>query len=245
MALMRDENALRFSKFTLLKPSDIDENTSNLCVKLLSSKKVLFGNESGCFIASLGGSTIFDQVGLLQNKEVTSVFNIDENNFYAASGNVVYSFDLRVTLNKCVHFYSDNQDEINQIKINDKLLNLASCDDSGEVKIFDLKVNKLFKTLRKRHTNICSCISFIPDRQNEIVTGGMDSQIIRWDFQHVKPLQFLNTQDILNQTGDHSVYMLNPPLLFSLDVSEDSNFLASGLGKFFYSGDYNFKIFLF
>ncbi|XP_002162465.1 WD repeat-containing protein 53 [Hydra vulgaris] len=232
MAARSDKTLLKFSNFNLLKPpSDINENASNLCAKIFPSKKIVVGNECGCFVLPLGESMIYDQVGLLKNKEVTSISNIDENSFYAASGNFVYLFDLRLNLDKYVHFYCENDDEINQIQVNNELLNLACCDDSGEVKIFDLKVNKLFKTLRRRHKNICSCINFISNKQNEIVTGGMDSQIIRWNFHQVKPLQIVNTQDILKETGDHSVYMFNPPLIFSMDVSKDSNFLASGLGN--------------
>jgi len=108
---------------------------------------------------------------------------------------------------------------------------LASCDDSGECKIFDTRKGTLYRTLRKRHKNICSSAAFLTTRADDIVTGGLDSQMIVWNHATVQFIQDINTQEILQKLGDNSVNMFNPPMVNVLSLSQDGRLLASGLGN--------------
>jgi WD40 repeat protein len=64
-----------------------------------------------------------------------------------------------------------NTDEINQIRVNEKGAFVAACDDSGEIKVMDVrKGHALFKTLRG-HDNICASIVFRPRTSWDLLSG--------------------------------------------------------------------------
>lgn len=144
----------------------------------------------------------------------------------------MYLYDERVSLDTHQHTYTDNSDEVNQITTNEQG-HLAACDDAGEIKVYDLKANTVLRSLRRKHTNICSCLTFLPGagRSDELITGGLDSQILAWDYKRVRVTQTVNTQELLKELGDDSVYMFNPPLVYDIDVSADGRTFAAGLGN--------------
>ncbi|XP_057301030.1 WD repeat-containing protein 53 homolog isoform X2 [Hydractinia symbiolongicarpus] len=210
---------------TLECPDFFDVQSSNFCVQVISTTEVLVGNENGCYISNINVLTKERTRELIQfrKKEIPSVCCCDDdpNLFFVSCDRSIYSFDKRVSLESSVNMFSENSDDINQIKFQTGLL--TSCDDAGEIKMFDLKTNQLFRTLRNKHTNICSSICYFPNRPNEIVTGGLDSQLFIWDYRRVKILQAVNTQTILEGMGDNSVYMFNPPFVHSMDINENGN----------------------
>jgi WD40 repeat protein len=91
-----------------------------------------------------------------------------------------------------LHTYSFNSEEINQVAVNHKGTFLAAADDSGEIKVINLQNHKLFKTLQGVHSNICSSAVFHPRRPWEVVSGGLDSKIVKWDFSRGRPLHVVD-----------------------------------------------------
>ncbi|KAJ4951913.1 hypothetical protein NE237_028745 [Protea cynaroides] len=59
---------------------------------------------------------------------------------------------------------------------------LAAADDSGDIKIMDIRQQCLYKTLRAGHSSICSSVQFIPWRPWEVISGGLDAKLVMWDF---------------------------------------------------------------
>ena len=98
---------------------------------------------------------------------------------YAAYGNTVTCLDMRMAPSSGkLQKHTFNTDDINQITVNLKSSYLAAADDSGEVKIMDIRQHCLYKTLRSVHTNICSSMQFNPCRPWEVISGGLDSKIV-------------------------------------------------------------------
>ena len=217
----------------LILPAEFTPDSSNLCIKDLGKKRVIVGNEEGFYVASidsLPGSR--ECVQNFKSKEVPSVCvePDSEDIFYVATGTSIFKFDYRCPLDKELCSFTDNTEEVNYLTLNIKG-HLASCDDSGECKIYDTRKNSVYRTLRNRHKNICSSAVFLPTRPDEIVTGGLDSQILVWNHSTVRFVQGINTQNLLQNLGDNSVNMFNPPLVNALNCSNDGKLLVSGLGK--------------
>ena len=211
-----------------------DADVSNLCVKINNRNDVLVGSEFGCFVVSLEGTILSslkaeeDDVNLGQ--VASAIFHAANSDIvYVANENVILAYDLRENL-KPVFCLRENSDEINQLCIQGD--HLASCDDSGEVKIYDLSIRKSFRTLRKKHKNICSTICFRQNTQNELLSGSLDCQLILWNYAKIKVLDTSNTQEIFRAVdGEKSAYMFNPPLINAIDCSNDGEVLACGTGK--------------
>jgi hypothetical protein len=49
-----------------------------------------------------------------------------------------------------------------------------------------------YKTLRRGHSNICSSVAFRPHRPWEVLSGGLDAAVVRWDFSRLRPLHTWN-----------------------------------------------------
>lgn len=162
------------------------------------------------------------------SSEVTSVCfcRRNQHRLFVSVGTKIFNYDLR-SLDKPVCEFEFNDDEINQLVIHDGGQYLAACDDTGAVKVIDTRQNKLFKTLNRGHSNICSTVQFRPQRPWDLVTGGMDYKVVYWDFSSGRVLQ---DEDM--QHGEESgAYFLNPPFVHSLHVKEDSRKFAAGLGE--------------
>ncbi|CAN8245991.1 unnamed protein product [Cochlearia groenlandica] len=144
----------------------------------------------------------------------------NENILYASYGNEIKSFDvhtLSATSLKPLESYSYNKDEINQVVCNGRSSFLASADDSGDVKIIDIGQKCLYKTLRVGHTSICSSVQFIPWRPWEVVTGGLDSKLVLWDFSKGRSQKVI---DFGSDTHNNSGQCLNPAFVHSIAIPE-------------------------
>ncbi|MCO5571129.1 hypothetical protein L7F22_024861 [Adiantum nelumboides] len=116
--------------------------------------------------------------------------------FYASAGASVYCIDTRLGAgNGAPTKFDYNIEEINQVALNQKASYLAAADDSGEIKVIDLENCKLHKTLRGVHTNICSTVQFHPHRPWELISGGLDSKIVKWDFGKGRALKVIDEGD--------------------------------------------------
>ncbi|KAL3617013.1 hypothetical protein CASFOL_039407 [Castilleja foliolosa] len=130
----------------------------------------------------------------------------NEDIIYVSAGNDVKSFDLHVPTSwKQLECYNYNKDEINQIAWHPKSSFVAAADDAGDVKIIDVHQRCLYKTLRAGHNillimltlltliclgnfyAICSSVQFLPWRSWEVITGGLDSKLVMWDFSKGRP----------------------------------------------------------
>lgn len=163
--------------------------------------------------------------------EVNSVcFSPTANLICAAAGNEISLFDLRqqaVILRKASQVCSST-DEINEICFNEKGTFLAAADDSGEVKVFDVKQQQptVFKTLRG-HKNLCSSVAFHPKLPWELFTGGFDCRLLSWDFSKARHTALFDpsTQEA------KSAQSINPPFIHNISVSPSAQWLAAGLGN--------------
>ena len=157
----------------------------------------------------------------------------ESKHLFVSCGKKIYLFDTR-NVSRPVWEIEHSKDEINQITLNHKSSFLAAADDSGEIQIFELPSAKPFKTLSRRHTDICSCVQFRPQRPWEILSGGMDFNIFNWDFSSGRPQCQHNVQELICAGAEDKVennYIVNPPYINSIHVAFDSKRFACGLGK--------------
>ncbi|GLT80123.1 hypothetical protein SLA2020_515780 [Shorea laevis] len=147
----------------------------------------------------------------------------NEDIIYVSSGKEVKCFDVHMLASntwRALENYSYNKEEINQVACNSKSSFLASADDGGEVKIIDIHQNSLFKTLRAGHSSICSCVQFVPWRPWEVISGGLDSKLVLWDFSKGQSSKVFNfgLPDI-NGSGN-SGQCFNPAFVHAMTVPD-------------------------
>ena len=137
-----------------------------------------------------------------------------------------------------LHVFHFNADEINQIDINPRASFICACDDSGDIKVIDVENLCLYRNLSRQHDNICSTVKFNTQKPWEIFSGGLDCQLIRWDFSRGRPLAVVHVQ--MSERGDEGKdntkptiesYMVNPPMVHSVDVFSSIHSLVCGLGN--------------
>ncbi|GAA0158349.1 hypothetical protein LIER_15404 [Lithospermum erythrorhizon] len=151
------------------------------------------------------------------------IFSGNEDVIYVSTGNEVKSFDVHMADSwKPLESYNYNKDEINQIGCNSKASFLAAADDSGDVKIIDIQQNRLYKSLRAGHATvkICSTVRFLPWRSWEVITGGLDSKLVMWDFSKGRPQKIVDfgVPDVGSQGNVGQC--LNPAFVHALAVPE-------------------------
>ncbi|XP_051126211.1 uncharacterized protein LOC127248082 isoform X2 [Andrographis paniculata] len=116
---------------------------------------------------------------------------------------------------KQLESYNYNKDEINQIAFHPKSSFLAAADDTGDVKIIDVRQRCLYRTLRAGHKSICSSVQFLPWRSWEVITGGLDSKLVMWDFSKGRPNKIM---DLGNE--DNPGQCCNPAFVHALAVPD-------------------------
>ncbi|KDP21124.1 hypothetical protein JCGZ_21595 [Jatropha curcas] len=144
----------------------------------------------------------------------------NEDIIYVSSGSEVKCFDVHMaTSSKLLQSYNYNKEEINQIACNSKAAFLASTDDYGEVKIIDIHQHCLYKTLRGGHTSICSSVQFIPWRPWEVITGGLDSKLVMWDFSRGRPLKIVDF-GLPDMKSSNTAQCFNPAFVHAIAVPD-------------------------
>ncbi|KAK4259562.1 hypothetical protein QN277_005882 [Acacia crassicarpa] len=135
----------------------------------------------------------------------------NEDIIYVSSGKEVKCFD------------------VNLIVCNSKSSFLAAADDSGDVKIIDIRQQCLYKTLRSGHTSICSSVQFLPWRSWEVISGGLDSKLLMWDFSKGRSYEVMNF-GLPDVTSSSSLgQCLNPAFVHAIAVPEAD--MLDKLGK--------------
>ncbi|KAL8460695.1 hypothetical protein ACS0TY_031496 [Phlomoides rotata] len=140
----------------------------------------------------------------------------NEDIIYVAVGSEVKCFDLHEPTSwKQLESYNYNSDEINQITCHPKSLFLAAADDAGHVKIIDSHQRCMYKTLRAGHQSICSSVQFLHWRSWEVVTGGLDSKLVIWDFSKGRPKKIMDFG-----SGGDAGQCCNPAFVHGLAVPD-------------------------
>ncbi|GMF25403.1 unnamed protein product [Phytophthora lilii] len=163
---------------------------------------------------------------------------------YVAAGNKVLTFDVRqpALIVDCAdrEVFQQNEDEINVLSRHPGKQGkfLSAPDDTGDICVFDLESHRLLKTLRGQHTNICSVAPFRPNAPWDLVSGGMDGQLLFWDFSRGRVKFSIDLNTGVNGLGNAAAVegeggaqqMFNPPLVHSLAFAPNGKSFAAGLG---------------
>ncbi|XP_071726526.1 uncharacterized protein [Rutidosis leptorrhynchoides] len=143
----------------------------------------------------------------------------NEDIMYVSSENEVKVFDVHMLASwKPLNVYNYNKEEINQIACNSKSSFIAAADDGGDIKIIDIRQKCLYKTLRAAHESICSSVQFLPWRPWEVITGGLDSKLIMWDFSKGRPFKVMDLGKYDPDSGSSSAQCFNPAFVHAIAV---------------------------
>lgn len=167
---------------------------------------------------------------------VCEVFNEEKLLAIAVDNSIV--FYNQQSPDAPVQQVSFNKEEVNQLDVNFQGNSICACDDSGEIKVIDVKSFQVLKTLRC-HDNICATVKYVTRKPWELISGGLDCKLIRWDFNRGRPLSVLNQVDIISNSNDKSLsnsaeggsYSINPPMIHSIDTFPSTSTVICGLGN--------------
>ncbi|KAI6705418.1 hypothetical protein NL676_008380 [Syzygium grande] len=144
----------------------------------------------------------------------------NEDVIYVSYGKEVKCFDVRLgTSWTPLDCYDYNKEEINQIVCSSKSF-LAAADDGGEIKIIDIRQQCLYKTLRNGHSSICSSVQFLPWKPWEVITGGLDSKLVMWDFSKGRPFKVVDLGSSEMKSGNSTGQCFNPAFVHSIAVPD-------------------------
>ncbi|XP_029374223.1 WD repeat-containing protein 53 [Echeneis naucrates] len=207
-------------------------STSVLCVgaSLGPDGLLASGSEGGEVTIWSQEGTIIGRLILPGEEDSTSVVfsPAAPGQLFVSHGDSVSVLDPRNLKGTVEEYQGAGEEEINALALNDTGSALAVADDSGAVRVLELPGGKVCRTLR-RHTNICSSVAFRPQRPNNLVSAGLDMQVMLWGLQKTRPLWTLNLQDIVEDENDHQQrpgQLFNPPLVHCVSVGSCGNILG-------------------
>ena len=218
------------SKWSILRQIDA-RSEDTLCVTSLADGRLISCHESAFKVWRADGSSLLHTIAAPTAGDVTCVCQspADQHQLAVSVSSTVACYDDR-NLSAPVHSYQCNSEEVNEVYFHHRGPYLCACDDSGEVKIIDTENRKLFKTLSGRHSNLCASAKFLPRKPWEVVSGGMDCKVIRWDFSRPRPIAEVSTQQTSGETRSEDM-LVNPPMVHSLDTWPSNHCVACGLGN--------------
>lgn len=204
-------------------------STPILCVGAAPGPEGLLasGSEGGQLTVWSQEGTIVGRLQLPDDEDCTSVVfsPAASAQLYVSHGENISVVDPRNLKSTVQEFVGVGEEEINALGLNETGSALAVADDSGAVRILDIPSGKVCRNLR-RHTNICSSVAFRPQRPNNLVSAGLDMQVILWGLQKTRPLWMLSLQDIVEEEDAHQQQpgqLFNPPLAHCVTVSSCGN----------------------
>lgn len=191
---------------------------------------VASGSEGGQVTVWSQDGTIIGSLRLSGEEDCTSVAfsHVSSTQLYVAHGETVSVLDPRNMKRTVEEYQGAGDEEINALAMSETGSTLAVADDSGAIRILELPAGKVCRTLR-RHTNICSSVAFRPQRPNNLLSAGLDMQVILWGLQKTRPLWTLNLQDIAEEEDSHQHQpgqLFNPPLAHCVTVSNCGNIVG-------------------
>ncbi|XP_016360991.1 WD repeat-containing protein 53 [Sinocyclocheilus anshuiensis] len=142
---------------------------------------------------------------------------------YASHARTVSVLDTRNLKTAVTELADVGEEEINWLSVNESGALLAAADDSGAVRVVDLQLEKVIRTLRK-HDNICSSVTFRPHRPQSLVSAGLDMQAMLWNLPKVRPLWTFSLQE--DAHPQRAGQMFNPPLTHCVDAASCGNVFA-------------------
>ncbi|KAI0372921.1 WD40 repeat-like protein [Pilatotrama ljubarskyi] len=151
---------------------------------------------------------------------------------WVASGRKIFSFPaesqkmiMTAEDASCVLVVGEDDDDLlNEAGLslsdNGKLLAFGS--DSGAVGTIDVP-SKQITRMKIRHTTVCGCVKFIPDRPSELLSGGYDYALLHFD---VGQGSILSRYDAKTPPASDGV-SLSPPFILSISISSAGLLAAS------------------
>lgn len=213
----------------------------NTCLCLSRNGNILSGHKSNFKVWSCATNyhewTLFHVVHIPENGDVTCITPFpDADDKYAVSiNNCVAIYALRGDAFQPLHMFHFNGDDINQVDVNSRASFICAGDDSGDIVVIDVEKSCIFKTLSRQHKNICSTVKFNPRKPWEVFSGGLDCQLIRWDFSRGRPLFTVDVQTSDRVNCDKKqilqTYMVNPPMVHCVDVLSSLHCVVCALGN--------------
>ncbi|XP_019943902.1 WD repeat-containing protein 53 [Paralichthys olivaceus] len=207
-------------------------STPILCVGASPGPEGLLasGSEGGEVTVWSQEGTIIGRLTLPGEEDSTSVVfsPAAPGQLYVSHGDAVSVLDPRNLRGPVEEFQGAGEEEINALALNETGSALAVADDSGAVRVLELPGGKVSRTLR-RHTNICSSVAFRPHRPNNLLSAGLDMQVMLWGLQKTRPLWTLNLQDVAEEEDDHQQrpgQLFNPPLAHCVSVASCGNIVG-------------------
>lgn len=207
-------------------------STSILCVAASAGPEGVLasGSEGGEVTVWSQEGTIIGRVTLPGEEDCTSVVfsHTAPCQLYVSHGATVSVLDPRNLKCPVEDFQGAGEEEINALALNEAGSALAVADDSGAVRVLELPGGKVCRTLR-RHTNICSSVAFRPHRPNNLVSAGLDMQVMLWGLQKTRPLWTLSLQDAAEEEDEHQQrpgQLFNPPLAHCVTVASCGNIVG-------------------
>ena len=194
-----------------------------------TEQTVASGCEGGllCF-SSLGSQKCIGSIQFGSSNVCTSVESSQQNPwlFFCSVGSLIHSLDIRKgygPISICNTFHC-GEDEINSISLSPSEKWLSAGDDEGEIYCFDMSrkddnIGSAEKSpnriLRRGHQNICSSVLFSKSDEKNILSGGLDCLMIRWNVPKLKASKVWTMPNITT-TGQRA---LNPPMVHDIDTS--------------------------
>ncbi|XP_029027981.1 WD repeat-containing protein 53 [Betta splendens] len=206
-------------------------STSVLCVGASPVPEGLLasGSEGGEVTVWNQEGTIIGRVSFPGEDCTSVVFSpAAPSQLYVSHRETVSVLDPRSLKGPVEEFQGAGEEEINALALNETGSALAVADDSGAVRVLKLPGGTVCRTLR-RHTNICSSVAFRPHRPNNLVSAGLDMQVMLWGLQKTRPLWTVNLQDITEEEEAHQQrpgQLFNPPLAHCVSISSCGNILG-------------------
>lgn len=137
-----------------------------------------------------------------------------------------------------VHRYAFNADEISHVAINKKGAALAAADDGGEVAVVDISgggaSGKLIRTLKGGHGSLASGALFRDHKPWDVVSGGLDCAVVKWDYSRTSPVARWNITELAaaetaaeaeteGATPSGQTQMCNPPFVHAVASAPGSD----------------------
>lgn len=139
---------------------------------------------------------------------------------------------------KQLNRYKFFKDTINCFEFSTDESLLASCDDSGEIKLFDLRTKekeclKLKQSYRK-HENICSYVKFNPLNCQYLMSGSFDCNLIKWDLRYSNLSQSclyqININEVLaTKLNQQNEFMSTMTPAFIHTIEFFKNYILTGI----------------
>ena len=142
----------------------------------------------------------------------TNVAFVDPNRLMTSTETTLRLHDARSDV--IIREYVVNDDDVNEIAIDPSSQYAAACDDSGQIRVVDLRQNRLYRTLRRdAHANICTTAKFCRSAAS-LASGGLDARIVAWDVAKAKCVAKISMLD--GGGGGGGGQFVNPPLVHSI-----------------------------